>query len=131
MANRPLRPPASALRSLLESEAASGIVLIAAAAIALVLANSNLASAYSGALETRVGPLSALHWINDALMALFFLLIGLEIKRALVTSELRSWSRRLLIASSYWVCLPSSGHRSRYHPKSFSWLLRSSNIARA
>ena len=77
MANRPLRPPASALRSLLESEAASGIVLIAAAAIALVLANSNLASAYFGALETRVGPLSALHWINDALMALFFLLIGL------------------------------------------------------
>jgi len=96
MANRPLRPPASALRSLLESEAASGIVLIAAAAIALVLANSNLASAYFGALETRVGPLSALHWINDALMALFFLLIGLEIKRELLDGELRSWSRRIL-----------------------------------
>ncbi len=96
MANRPLRPPASALRSLLESEAASGIVLIAAAAIALVLANSNLAPAYFGALESRVGPLSALHWINDALMALFFLLIGLEIKRELLDGELRSWSRRIL-----------------------------------
>ena len=90
------RPPPSALRSLLRSEAASGIVLIASAAIALAIANSNLAPTYFRALETYVGALSILHWINDALMALFFLLIGLEIKREFLDGELGSWSRRIL-----------------------------------
>jgi len=55
------RPPASALRSLLSSEAGSGIVLMAAAAIALVIANSPLAPAYSHTLHLDVGPLSLLH----------------------------------------------------------------------
>jgi NhaA family Na+:H+ antiporter len=90
----PRRP--SALRALLESEAASGIVLIASAAIALVIANSNLAPNYFETLEAHVGPLTILHWINDALMALFFLLIGLEIKREFLDGELRSWPRRIL-----------------------------------
>ena len=103
MANRPLRPPASALRSLLESEAASGIVLIAAAAIALVLANSNLASAYFGALETKVGPLSALHWINDALMALFFLLIGSRSSASSSTANCEAGRVAYFRASQRWV----------------------------
>jgi Na+:H+ antiporter, NhaA family len=90
------RPPPSALRSLMQSEAASGIVLIASAAIALAIANSNLAPTYFRTLETYVAGLSILHWINDALMALFFLLIGLEIKREFLDGELGSWSRRIL-----------------------------------
>ena len=88
--------PGSILRRLLSSEAGGGIVLMAAAAAALVVANSPLSKSYFHALEAHVGPLSVLHWINDALMALFFLLVGLEIKREMVGGELSTWRRRAL-----------------------------------
>jgi Na+:H+ antiporter, NhaA family len=90
------RPPPSAFRALLRSESSSGLVLIASAALALMVANSPMAPLYFGALESYVGGLSVLHWINDALMALFFLLIGLEIKRELVDGQLSTWPRRIL-----------------------------------
>src|SRR5215213_1344568 len=90
------RPPASALRELLKSEAGGGIVLMAAAAAALAMANSPLAPAYFGVLQTYVGGLSILHWINDALMAVFFLLVGLEIKREFLDGQLSTWPRRIL-----------------------------------
>lgn len=67
-----------------------------AAAAALIVANSPLAAAYFHALHLDIGPLSLLHWINDALMALFFLLVGLEIKREFVDGELSTWRRRIL-----------------------------------
>ena len=51
---------------------------------------------YFSTLHAYVGPLSVQHWINDALMALFFLLVGLEIKREVLDGQLSSWSRRLL-----------------------------------
>src|SRR3954468_23272636 len=89
------RPPASALRELLKSEA-GGIVLMVAAAAALAIANSPLAPAYFGVLKTYVGGLSILHWINDALMAVFFLLVGLEIKREFLDGQLSTWPRRIL-----------------------------------
>lgn len=88
--------PRSALREFLRSEAAGGLVLMAAAAAALVIANSPWADAYSGLLAKYVGPFSILHWINDGLMALFFLLVGLEIKRELVDGHLSSWTDRRL-----------------------------------
>jgi NhaA family Na+:H+ antiporter len=88
--------PASALRDLLISEAAGGIVLIGAASVALALANSPAAPTYFGVLRTYVGGLSLLHWINDALMSVFFLLIGLEIKREFLDGQLSSWRRRML-----------------------------------
>ena len=66
------------------------------AALALVVANSPLASFYFGVLDLHVGDLSILHWINDALMALFFLLVGLEIKREFVDGQLETWPRRIL-----------------------------------
>src|SRR3954464_9421666 len=71
-------PPPSVLRAFLTSEASGGLMLMATAAAALVIANSPLAPAYFGVLKTYVGGLSILHWINDALMAVFFLLVGLE-----------------------------------------------------
>src|SRR5690349_19302564 len=86
----------SILRSLLTSEAGGGLILIGAAAAALIIANSGLAGAYFSALATYVGPLSVLHWINDALMALFFLLVGLEIKRELIEGQLSTPRRRVL-----------------------------------
>ena len=88
--------PGSVLKRLLSSEAGGGIVLMAAAAAALVVANSSLGPAYFDALEIHVGPLSLLHWVNDALMALFFLLVGLEIKREMIGGELSTWRRRAL-----------------------------------
>lgn len=90
-----LRPP-SAMRGFLHSEAAGGIVLMIAAALAMMVANSPLADTYFATLAAHVGPLSILHWIDDALMTLFFLLVGLEIKRELVDGHLSSWADRAL-----------------------------------
>jgi Na+:H+ antiporter, NhaA family len=86
----------SVLRTFLGSEAAGGVILMAAAAVALALANSPLSNAYFGVLGTYVAGLSILHWINDALMALFFLLVGLEIKREFIDGQLSTWPRRIL-----------------------------------
>jgi len=86
----------SAIRDFLSGEAAGGIVLMAVAAAALAIANSPLSAAYFSALHSYVLGLSVLHWINDALMALFFLLVGLEIKRELLVGQLATWPRRLL-----------------------------------
>ena len=87
---------ASVLRTFLKSEAGGGFALMTAAAIALAVANSPLAPSYFRLLEAHVGPLSILHWVNDALMAVFFLMVGLEIKRELLDGQLSSWSRRAL-----------------------------------
>jgi NhaA family Na+:H+ antiporter len=69
---------------------------MAVAVVALLIANSPLAHFYFGALQTHVLDLSVLHWINDGLMAVFFLLVGLEIKRELLDGELSTWQRRAL-----------------------------------
>jgi NhaA family Na+:H+ antiporter len=88
--------PRSALRAFLHSEAAGGIVLMVVAALALVVANSPVSGLYFGVLKSYVLGLSVLHWINDALMAVFFLLVGLEIKREFLDGQLSTWSRRAL-----------------------------------
>lgn len=85
-----------ALRAFLKSEAAGGIVLMGVAVLALVVANSPLAPAYFAALKAYLGGLSLLHWINDGLMAVFFLLVGLEIKREFLEGELATWQARAL-----------------------------------
>src|SRR5438128_10445426 len=102
-------PPPSVLRALLQNEAGGGLVLMVAAAVALVIANSPLAPAYFGVLKTYAGGLSILHWINDALMAVFFLLVGLEIKRELLDGQLSTWSRRFLpgIAAAGGMLVPA------------------------
>ena len=88
--------PRSALRELWRHEAAGGVLLMLAAAAALILANSPAADFYFGLLKLKLGPLSVLHWINDALMAVFFLLVGLEIKRELLDGHLATWRDRTL-----------------------------------
>ncbi|MBA3449128.1 MAG: Na+/H+ antiporter NhaA [Pseudaminobacter sp.] len=89
------RPP-SILRSFLDNEASGGLILMFVASLALLVANSPLAPLYFGALESYVLGLSVLHWINDGLMAVFFLLVGLEIKREILDGQLATWSRRAL-----------------------------------
>jgi NhaA family Na+:H+ antiporter len=85
-------------------------VLLGSAAVALILANSRLASAYFAALHVDVAGLSLLHWINDGLMAIFFLLVGLEIKRELLDGHLSTWARRALpgVAAAGGMLVPAS-----------------------
>lgn len=101
--------PPSALRAFLRSEAAGGILLMGAAALAMIVANSPLSAAYFHALHVQVGPMSLLHWINDGLMALFFLLVGLEIKREFVDGHLSTWNDRALpaIAAAGGMAVPA------------------------
>lgn len=86
----------STLRHFLNNGASGGIVLMIVAVLAIVTANSPIAEDYFNLLHLYVGPLSLQHWINDALMAVFFLLVGLEIKREMLDGQLSTWSRRLL-----------------------------------
>ena len=107
----------SALREFLNSEAAGGVLLIAAAALALMVANSGLHHTYHDLLHAEIGPaLSArlgpttLHLlINDGLMAIFFLLVGLEIKREFVDGRLVTWEKRRLpvLAAASGMALPA------------------------
>ena len=93
---------ATVLRRAAGGEAGAGLLLIAAAALALLLANSPAAHLYHAAMHlpiawTPIAPLTDLHgWINDALMALFFFTVGLEIKREMLDGELASPARRRL-----------------------------------
>lgn len=94
--------PKSGARHFLSSETASGIVLMAMAVLALILANSPLAGAYFAALKLPIAlpgiglAMDLGHWIKDGLMAVFFLLVGLEIKRELLDGELSTFRRAAL-----------------------------------
>ncbi len=87
-----------AIRKFLKLESAGGIVLIIAAAVAMFIANSPLGSVYSGVLHSYVAGLSVEHWINDGLMAIFFLLIGLEVKRELIEGALNTKEKAIFPA---------------------------------
>ncbi len=78
------------------SEPAAGIVLMVAAVLGMIMANSGAADVYFGVLKSYVAGLSVLHWVNDGLMALFFLYVGLEVKRELLEGELDTNAKRLL-----------------------------------
>jgi len=96
----------NAFRDFLRLESASGIMLVAAAALAMLVANSPLAGIYGSLVdlpvEIRVGNLEIakplLLWINDGLMALFFLMIGLELKREIVEGQLSDLTQASLPA---------------------------------
>jgi NhaA family Na+:H+ antiporter len=91
-----LTRPSSTLRRFLDSESAGGLVLMGIAALAILMANSPLAPTYFAALHTYLGPLSVEHWVNDGLMVVFFLFVGLEIKREMLEGQLSSWPARVL-----------------------------------
>ena len=106
------------LKALLQSEAGSALPLLAAAVLALVLANSPLESALVALLDMKLGATvggidlakTVLHWINDGLMVVFFLLVGLEIKREVVEGELSQLSQVVLpIAGAFGgIALPAA-----------------------
>ena len=97
------------IRKFLDNGSSGGLLLMASAALALIVANSPLSDAYFHTLHTYVGPLSVAHWINDALMAVFFLMVGLEIKREMVDGHLSSWPRRILpgVAAAAGMAVPA------------------------
>jgi len=98
----------SAIKAFLKLESASGILLIIATALAVVLANSPLSNYYDLLLDTpvdiRVGAIQIakplLLWVNDGLMAVFFFVVGLELKREILEGEL---------ASAQAIALPAFG----------------------
>lgn len=100
MSVKPIRA-LEAIREFLKLESASGIILVGAAVLALIISNSPLSSLYDLFLDTPVEiRIGALHlakplllWINDGLMAIFFLLIGLEVKREILDGQLSSISQ--------------------------------------
>ena len=105
------------LRDFLQKESAGGIVLICAAILAMIVANSPMSSAYLAGLDIPVvagigsfvidKPL--LLWINDGLMAVFFFLVGLEVKREVLDGQLSSWNRASLplVAAIGGMALPA------------------------
>ncbi len=100
----PIRRITDPLHRFLRIESSSGVLLLASTAAALVLANSPMAEAFLAFWETPAGfrfggveiALTLKHWINDFLMAVFFYVIGLEVKRELVLGELRDLRRAAL-----------------------------------
>src|SRR5215510_15537794 len=79
-----------------DSEKSSGIVLIICTVLSLLLANSVVGAPYLRLWQMYVGGLSVEHWVNDGLMAIFFLLIGLELERELYNGELANVKNALL-----------------------------------
>ncbi len=91
-------PQGGALLRLIHHEAFAGVLMMLAAALALIFANTSLSGAYYGFLNTKISLLvndvglakPLLLWINDGLMAIFFFLIGLEMKREMVEGRLKN-----------------------------------------
>lgn len=93
---RPVRKVKETVASFVTSEASGGIVLMLAAAAALIIANTPWSTLYFDTLHHHVLHLSVTHWVNDGLMSVFFLLVGLEIKREMLSGRLAEWNQRIL-----------------------------------
>jgi Na+:H+ antiporter, NhaA family len=94
------------------SEKSSAVVLMVCTLASLAIANSASGTAYLAFWQTPVAGLSIEHWVNDALMAVFFLLIGLELERELYVGELSSFKKALLpiFAALGGILLPAGIH---------------------
>lgn len=86
------------IRSFFKTEAAGGVLLVMAAIAAMLIANSPVNELYQHALHAYLFGMSLSHWVNDGLMAIFFLLIGLEVKRELIEGSLKSKEQALFPA---------------------------------
>ncbi len=96
----------------LESKKSGGILLLICTLISLLLANSGLSETYLQIWHWQFGGLSVEHWINDGLMAIFFLLIGLELERELYNGELSNFKNALLpmVAALGGIAVPAAIH---------------------
>lgn len=94
------------------SEKSSGIVLIGCTILSLLIANSAWGEAYHHLWETQIGPYPLEFWINDGLMAIFFLMVGLEIEREIYVGELSSPRQAILpiVAAMGGMLVPAAIH---------------------
>jgi NhaA family Na+:H+ antiporter len=99
-------------KNFFDSEKSSGVLLIICTAVSLAVTNSAAGVGYTGLWHAYVGGLSIEHWINDALMAVFFLFIGLELERELYVGELSDFRNALLpiVAALGGICAPALIH---------------------
>lgn len=86
----------ASFKEFFQSEKAGGLLIIAATLVSLLLANSPVGEDYQHFWHIYVAGLSIEHWVNDLLMAIFFLLIGLELERELYNGELSNFKNALL-----------------------------------
>src|SRR3712207_2301742 len=106
------RKLSNTFKNFFDSEKSSGVLLIICTVISLLLANSVLGTNYLGLWQAYIGGLSVEHWVNDALMAIFFLLIGLELERELYNGELSNFRNALLpiVAAVGGISIPALIH---------------------
>ncbi|HVF48335.1 MAG TPA: Na+/H+ antiporter NhaA [Pyrinomonadaceae bacterium] len=110
--NRVQRKLSATFKEFVDSEKSSGIVLIVCTVVSLIIANSAYGPGYLRFWQIYAAGLSIEHWVNDALMAVFFLLIGLELERELYNGELSNFKNALLpmFAALGGVALPALIH---------------------
>lgn len=108
------QPLSSTFRNFFESKKSSGIILIVCTIVSLGIANSNFGESYLHFWHLYIAGLSIEHWVNDALMAVFFLLIGLELQRELYSGELSDFKNALLpiFAAIGGIAVPALIHYS-------------------
>jgi NhaA family Na+:H+ antiporter len=108
------KPLSNTFKRFFDSEKSGGILLIVCTIISLGIANSPVGESYLHFWHKDVGGLSIEHWVNDALMAIFFLLIGLELERELYSGELSSLKNALLpiFAAAGGIAVPALIHFS-------------------
>jgi len=112
MSSSPSRALSHTFQRFFASRKAGGIVLIACTLLSLLLANSPFGDAYLGFWHSTVAGMSVEHWINDGLMAVFFLMVGLELERELYNGELSDFRNALLpiVAAVGGICVPALLH---------------------
>ncbi len=99
-------------KEFIANERSAGLMLMACSVLSLIVANSYFGPAYLDFWQSYLGPLTVSYWVNDGLMAIFFLLIGLELKRELYKGELSNFRNALLpiVAAAGGVILPALLH---------------------
>jgi NhaA family Na+:H+ antiporter len=115
-----MTPPASApslvlshtFQRFFSSKKAGGIILIACTLLSMLLANSPLGDSYLAFWHRDIAGMNVEHWINDGLMAVFFLMVGLELERELYNGELSDFRNALLpiVAAVGGICVPALLH---------------------
>ncbi len=105
-------PLTQAFKDFFANEKASAVVLIICTAVSFAIANTAFGPGYLSFWQGYMGPLSVEHWVNDGLMAIFFLLIGLELERELYAGELSNLKSALLpiFAAIGGIAVPASIH---------------------
>lgn len=98
------------IKNFIEAQSSGGILLLIMAALAIAIANFSWGTLYQSFLHMPLGPLSVELWVNDVLMAIFFLGVGLEVKHEMVDGALNTWSKRILpsIAALMGVVAPAA-----------------------